>query len=282
VFCSVTPTVVDIVSGVVLVLGGVAAYGPQWLAIGMRRSSFGVNHTYLSLAWIANLLTLSNGFILKWPTLACCWREDHVPLDRCLALQLPLLQLGLPGLYGFVSQALYIYFCVETAGLSFGEAERRRNRAKAIFAAGCLFVVVVATTSVLMYWFFDLTADTLASWARALGYTAAGITCVQLLPQLLETFRLRKAGSLSVVSIVVLGFGNVLVFCYQVFGNHTGLSTSFANAIGAAELLTLLAMLAYFRVVDRRRRARSSLSLITEAEIRTEEKTSLILPVPIN
>lgn len=270
---------VDIVSGVVLILGGLAAFGPQWIAIGLRRSSFGVNHTYLSLAWLTNLATLANGVILKWPTLSCCWREDHVPLTRCLALQLPLIQLGLPGLYGFVSQTLYIWYCVETPGLSFGEAERRRNRAKAIFAAGCLFVLVVGVSSVVMFWYADLSADTLDAWARALGYSAAAITCVQLLPQLLETYRLRRAGSLSVVSIVVLGFGNVLVFSYQVFGNHTALSTSFANAIGAVELLGLLAMLGYFRVVDKRRRARSSLSLVTEAEVRTDERTSLILPI---
>jgi uncharacterized protein with PQ loop repeat len=279
--CDKDVSVLDLLLGIVLVIGGVAAVAPQWVAIYKRRSSFGVSFTYVSLAWVSNLLTASNAGILKWPTLACCWREDNVPLGQCLSLQLPLMQIVLPFVWGFVTQYFYIRFCVpEKQKLSYGEAQRRRHRAKAVFLAALLLTLVIAVSSVVMYWEYALSAHTLDTWARVLGYCAGAFTCVQYIPQIVESFRLRKPGSLSVVSMFILGFGNVIVFAYQLFANGASVSTAFPNAVSALEVLGLLAMLLAFHVFDKRRHARTNLSLIQHAQLESEGlHTTTISPI---
>jgi uncharacterized protein with PQ loop repeat len=249
--CLQHQTVLDIVSGVVLIVGAMAAYVPQWVSIITRKSSFGVNFTYLSLAWLSNLLVAGNASILKYPVLACCWRQDGIAAGQCLALQLPLLQIVLPFVYGFVSQALFIYYC-KAAPPVFSplDAHKLRYRAKAVFAATNLLLLIVLIAAVVMYFMYDLSPETLGEFATALGYAGAVANVIMWLPQIVTSYKLRTPGSLSVISLLVLCLGNVLVFFYQYVGNHTAFSTCFQNAISAVELAFLLSMLCYFRIVD--------------------------------
>jgi hypothetical protein len=164
-------TVLDIVSGVVLIVGALAAYVPQWVSIITRKSSFGVNFTYLSLAWLSNLLVAGNASILKYPVLACCWRQDGIAAGQCVALQLPLMQIVLPFVYGFVSQALFIYHCKpEPPVFSPLDAHKLRFRAKAVFAATNLLLLIILIAAVVMYFMYDLSPETLGEFATALGY----------------------------------------------------------------------------------------------------------------
>lgn len=249
--CFQHQTTLNIVSGVVLIVGAIAAYVPQWVSIVTRKSSFGVNFTYLSLAWLSNLLVSGNATILKYPVLACCWRQDGISAGQCIALQLPWLQIVLPFLYGFVSQALFIYYCnPELPLFSPLDAQRLRYRALAVVAAMNLLLLSVLIAAAIMYFMYDLSPETLGEYATVLGYAGAVANVIMWLPQIVTSFRLRTPGSLSVVALIVLCLGNVLVFFYQFVGNHTAFSTCFQNAISSVELAVLLGMLLYFRIVD--------------------------------
>jgi hypothetical protein len=89
--CEAPQAVSNVVTGFILIVGALVAFAPAWFAIFFRKNAFGVSRQTLGLQLASAVFIVINVCILKWPTLACCWRRP-ISSWQCVAINLPFFQ----------------------------------------------------------------------------------------------------------------------------------------------------------------------------------------------
>jgi len=93
--------------------------------------------------------------------------------------------------------------------------------------------------------------DTLLSYGRGVGILSAVIVFFHWTPQLVTTFRLSKAGSLSLPMLGIQCPGAFLVVGFHLSTNKPDWSTWAPMLVAGTEQVILIVMLVYFVVRDR-------------------------------
>ena len=119
----------------------------------------------------------------------------------------------------------FAYYCKPEKNFSVEQAERVRNYTFASFFGSLLLFLVAAIAPLLLFYETSTSVATFFAYRDVLGYAAAGLASLQYLPQIPKTLRLRRPGSLSVLSLAIMMFGNVGVFCYLYFMSNAAFST---------------------------------------------------------
>lgn len=216
-------------------IGVFASYIPQILAIWRRKSMEGINPFYLTLMNVGSSLTFFNLMVLDRPVFACC-RSD-LSCFECTAQLIGLLQLfgavmGPTLIFAFaykfapegpLGKQMYILRMV-LLGVNFG-----------------VWLQVMGIT--------DPRYTT--NFAGGLGLLAMAIGTVQYIPQLITTFRLKHAGSLSIGMMCVQIPGACLWVLSLARLKDSNWTTWGPIALAASFQTCLLVMAVYFKLFSR-------------------------------
>jgi len=70
--CYASPTPFGIAIALLIIVGTIISYIPQYLIIVKKKSSDGLNTIMLGISLFSSFLTATNSGILKWPLVVCC------------------------------------------------------------------------------------------------------------------------------------------------------------------------------------------------------------------
>ncbi|KAI1435260.1 ATP synthase F0 [Xylaria sp. CBS 124048] len=197
---------------ILIVLGILLSYLTQHYRIISRGSSEGISPYFVLLgvtsanAQFGNILTLP----ASRADVACC--KVVSPLE-CTAGLLGIAQIGAQWICFAVILVLFlVFFRRDDADLAEEELERDPDKPSwrtALAVGGAclvhgLFVVIVSTSLA-----FAAPAR-LGGWANSLGIMAAVLAAIQYLPQIWTTYKLKHAGSLSILMMTIQTPGGFL------------------------------------------------------------------------
>ncbi|KAI2614050.1 uncharacterized protein GGS25DRAFT_470131 [Hypoxylon fragiforme] len=197
---------------ILIVLGIMLSYVTQHYRIISRGSSEGISPYFVLLgvtsanAQFGNILTLPQ----SRADVACC--KEVSPFE-CTAGLLGIAQIGTQWICFAVILVLFlVFFRRDDADLSDDECERDPDqptwKTAITVAALCLihglFVVIISAA-------FAFGAPSyLGAWANFLGIMAAVLAAIQYIPQIYTTYRIKHAGSLSILMMCIQTPGGFL------------------------------------------------------------------------
>lgn len=266
------PTTGDIVVGSLLFAGVSAAYLPQVGEIAWRKSNMGVSGLFVVFALLAATFTAMNGVIDFWPQVMCC---ASVSVGQCIAVNLPLAQLIAPLLYQFLVLFVYSKYSVPVKDtISESTATRNRNYGFAALAGSALLALALYLTPLLMYIDGRGTPAGYSLFSVIAGYIGGVFAIVTFLPQIYETYLLKRHGSLSIPALVVMFVGNIILVVYLLL-NGGSISLISQNAVTAVEIGVLLGMIWTF-AFRRWRSSKKNSAVISSAIVNDSESMPLM------
>ncbi|RYP48883.1 hypothetical protein DL768_005307 [Monosporascus sp. mg162] len=197
------PSLPQFITGCLLMAWLLVSYIPQWARIISRKSAEGLSTLYILLGSTSGVCAVGN--ILMLPSsqvdIGCC--RGNSPFS-CVSGLLGMLQVVFGIACFWTVLFLYVFYSEDEAdaemtgrrpSLSGPERTFRRARhAWMVLLLVCAFAFAVLVVSALIRAFGPHYAQ---AWADGLGLAVAVLACVQWVPQILTTWRLRSLGSLS-------------------------------------------------------------------------------------
>ncbi|KAI0483288.1 ATP synthase F0 [Xylariaceae sp. FL0804] len=197
---------------ILIVVGIMLSYVTQHYRIISRGSSEGISPYFVLLgvtsanSQFGNILTLPE----SRADVACC--KEVSPFE-CTAGLLGIAQIGTQWIcFAIILVLFLVFFRREDADLLDDEAPRDPSQPTwrtALSVAGLclvhgLFVVIISAALAFA------APSYLGSWANVLGIMAAALAAVQYIPQIYTTYKLKQAGSLSILMMTIQTPGGFL------------------------------------------------------------------------
>jgi len=246
----IEPSVLNIGTGIFLILGTTISYIPQYVSIIRRKSSEGLDFIMLSFALMSTFLTAINSGILKWPQVICCL---STPLGQCLKNNLATDQLLVSLICYLILYILFLVYCKTDAD----DLETEKHRKKIKFRALICFIGIICLSAILatvggvLFYHVGLTTSTLAKYAQVLGGFSAVLMIIQWTPQIYTTWKMNSAGSLSVIMLLLQMPGALLVVFFQGILNASDWTTWLPYIFGAVEMTILIVLCIYYWLRER-------------------------------
>uniref|UniRef100_A0A6B2LER3 Uncharacterized protein n=1 Tax=Arcella intermedia TaxID=1963864 RepID=A0A6B2LER3_9EUKA len=225
----------SVVLAVVLIVGTLISYIPQYVSIFKSKSSEGLSFLMMGLGLASSLLTLLNTVMFYWEKLTCC---STLNFYQCLANNLVPEQLSISPICLIV---LYLFF------LYYFDKKKQTLRdyviSLAFFAISMIVPIIFATAALLMYFGRLVSPTKLIEFARLVGLLSAILVFVQWAPQVITTLRLGKAGALSLPMLLIQCPGSFLVVGFQLtapLSEWTTWSPSLVSGLAQALLIILI------------------------------------------
>ena len=177
---------------------------PQLVKLWRLRSSAGVQPTTLCILLMYSSSNVASAAATKWRQITTC--QKSVP--DCLVEQLDLAQI-------VVSAIVWLSILSMTLALPPHNTRLWLCRGAGALSAVVCLLVAVAVTSIA-----EPCGDVALGLAQAAAWASSLLAVFALIPQLLETWRRRSAGSLSVVFTLIQAVGCYIVAGNQIFSAH--------------------------------------------------------------
>ncbi|KAK7417345.1 hypothetical protein QQX98_004622 [Neonectria punicea] len=248
-----TPSYLELIISIILLLGILVSYLPQHYRIISRGTSEGISPYFVLLgttsatAGFANILTVPPSRV----AIGCC---KELGAFECTAGLLGVLQLGAQWVcFSLILVLFLIFFRYRQATVPPEELRGDAPRWQTAVLVGLLCVlhglIVIIITGV----FFIAVPDHLVFWANFLGIMATTLAAIQYMPQILMTYRLKHVGSLSIPMMCIQTPGGFL-FAASLFARlgWAGWSTWVIYLITATMQGSVLAMGIYYELASRR------------------------------
>jgi len=267
--CYEEPSILNQSVATFLIVANIISYIPQYVAIIRRKSSDGINFVMLAIALLSSLLTVISGGISKWPKLTCCV-YDHLTAAQCLKNNLATLQLLNAVVCTFTLYIIFLWYSnpahagvqlpelvEETSGKNDDdESERKsktRNRAWISFIGVIFISVAFSVVGATLHYNAGIDAETIRQFASALGVVSAVLTVIQWTPQLVTTWKLKSAGSLSVLMLMIQAPGALLVIVFQGILNRADATTWAPYGCTFLQVSMLIGLIAWFNLLEKRK-----------------------------
>jgi len=249
----------SVVIGIILIIGTMISYIPQYIVIVRNKSSEGLNFFTIGLGLFTGLLTLINHGILQWTSIICC---GFLEVNQCLASQLSTGQLFIGPASLFVEYMLFLWFFENDKD----EESERNFKISTYFFAGLLGTTLFfSMMGFFMYFVLHMAAEIVMGYAKILGFVSSFLTLIQWLPQIYTTWRLQDIGSLSLPMLLIQAPGSFLVVFFQI-SVGSDLTTWFPYVITFLSQLILVSMCLYFMFIFKWKGQKESLQLLDKPE----------------
>lgn len=179
-------------TSVILAVGIVASYLPQYDKIIKTKTSIGLAPIFLFLISIAGVSATSNLVLLSFLSLPCC--AEITPFE-CVNSQVSLIQVGLQAF----STLLITWFCVIFTNTESNKFEYQyilKTWRHIQFCTGIMTLSLIAA-------FFLFPESSILLYAQFLGILSTIVTIIQYIPQLWTTYRLKASGALSIMMMCI-------------------------------------------------------------------------------
>eukprot|EP01096_Ripella_sp_DP13-Kostka_P006279 TRINITY_DN2247_c0_g1_i1.p1 TRINITY_DN2247_c0_g1~~TRINITY_DN2247_c0_g1_i1.p1 ORF type:complete len:307 (+),score=98.94 TRINITY_DN2247_c0_g1_i1:23-922(+) len=274
-------SVVGASTGAIIAFGVWVSWLPQQVAFLRSKNTFGVSTAFIILTQIANWFPFIAGLFKNKDVFDCC---SHVSFWQCQGLLVPLYQLGISVFSVFCIHTLYvIYFNPNPSISDTTPEERDETKIEAVFSVNEAEIDILdderdahvarmkrfqwtlyVSTLVCM---FDLivvgfiyqygSSEIVSIYADALGILGTVIVLAQFTPQLIETYKLKTAGNLSMVMLLIQVPGTWIWFFDMVFFEGEAWAVWLSTFVAAVQVTMLFSQVLYYDVYLRRKRERS-------------------------
>mmetsp|Transcript_3617 Transcript_3617/g.4003 ORF Transcript_3617/g.4003 Transcript_3617/m.4003 type:complete len:300 (-) Transcript_3617:246-1145(-) len=241
--------------GILLTVGILASFVPQYISILLAKSSEGLNYFVYALGFLSGITGLINVTMLKWESHVMCCNYLSLDAGQCLYLNLPITQLA-PGPLGtFVAYVFVLhYFPFEPSKTATRKQKKRSFLIGTIVLAALVALLFfVSGLAALLYYVAGVRSDHMITYARICGIISAIAVLIMWLPQLWTTFRSREIGTLSIPMLLLQIPGAFLIVYFQAVQSKSDITTWGPYVIQGIEQSLLLAMCIVYWIRDRRR-----------------------------
>jgi len=231
--------------GLILVIGTFLSFLPQHFSIIYRRSHIGLSLFTLWLFPISNVCNTMNAILDDWEGVMCCSKLD--PWECFVNILV-------------IDQLVVNAFCqtfVFILALMFYEHDGSRASARLKLAAQlgflffCVFALVVTYVGVVLVELLGPHHHATVAYSYSLGIFSAVGPALTWTTQIWVTYKLKSAGSFSIISLVIQCPGTGLQALFQGILNGD-LVVALPNTVGFVEQLILLIMCLYYELRTQR------------------------------
>ncbi|CAH2351083.1 hypothetical protein CLIB1423_02S11848 [[Candida] railenensis] len=244
-FCSVYEgaSVGNFIFSVLITIGIVGSYIPQYLRINLKRTSEGLSTNFLLLGSCSSLFTFTNIMLVSSRARGCCY-AGQLALFNCINSQLNLVQIGLQCFCAILILVLVLLltrYSIKQDREEYLRIERVGYWVLLHFAISVLQILIGV---------YSKDRGLLISIANVNGLLSTILTMVKYVPQIYTTYVLKHPGTLSIGMMCIQTPGGAL-FTLTLFltkGSHWSSWISYFTAfILQGCLLTLCIYYEYFR-----------------------------------
>lgn len=247
-----------------LCVGIVFSYLPQLMRIYQLKSSEGFSPWFLLLGGTSSASAMLNMIVMQWGVIKCC---HYLTAGQCIESVAGIFQIALQW-FLFV-MVLVLYLMYFPPHLKFTEVEvdlhdsRPPQRIKTPVTSNewrlsvIVSWVVVIHVSLIAFVSFLLVetaspdeirhARRISVWATFLGVSAALLSAMQYLPQLLYTWRLKLVGALSIRTMAIQSPGSIIMVVSIAIRPGTNWTTWIPYAVAGSLQGVLLVMCCFWR-----------------------------------
>ncbi|GIQ84295.1 hypothetical protein KIPB_005758 [Kipferlia bialata] len=228
----------SILLGLALALGTIGSSIPQITRIVGRKSSVGISGTFLLLANFNQYMVVLNCWMLDFPQLLGAFQSTSCIWDLIPFFQL----LGLWSCY-YIVWAAYIYYYKQENGKD--SHYQYQFMTFVIFSALVIISMVGGTV-----WTIQVGPCNapLYNFALSLGVISTIIGVCEWTPQIINTYRLKQQGSLSLIMLGIQMPGCGIIIIYYVFLDPQNWSTTIGYCFTFVQEVILVAFLVYYKL----------------------------------
>eukprot|EP00696_Hemimastix_kukwesjijk_P009461 gnl/Hemi2/21966_TR7337_c0_g1_i1.p1 gnl/Hemi2/21966_TR7337_c0_g1~~gnl/Hemi2/21966_TR7337_c0_g1_i1.p1 ORF type:complete len:314 (-),score=71.49 gnl/Hemi2/21966_TR7337_c0_g1_i1:258-1199(-) len=230
----------QILMGVVLILGAVLCWIPQYMSIIKARSSDGLSYWTLLLTNTSNIAAVVNIVLLNYQNLADCANKGVVE-DPCLPALFSISQIVFLFLAYFPLFILFLVYFNRVAS----DLRLKREWITALCAL-CVLAVFATVCAFVAAWLvrhYGWSGKQTAAYAYSLGTLSAFSTMVQWTPQIVSTFMTKTRGCISIVTLCISAPGAILSVVFMVFVSHQSITTWGCFLFSAIQQILLIVLL---------------------------------------
>jgi len=228
----------------------------------------------IAFSLLSSFLTTVNSGILKWPSVVCC---GTLGVGHCMLNNLSTEQL-ITGLICLI--AFFIIFLIylpihPTETQSRTDKIKQKRLAWVIFTL-CIFCGVFSSVlGAVLYYKFNLSSSVLVQYAAALGWISAACIIIQYSPQIYTTLKMKSAGSLSVLMLLLQMPGALIIIFFQGVLNGASYTTWAPYVFQAIQQLILIVICIVYYVRERQKKKQNVVT-IPATEDHTDEGQRLL------
>ncbi|RKP29756.1 hypothetical protein METBISCDRAFT_27952 [Metschnikowia bicuspidata] len=175
---------------VLITVGIFISYLPQYRRIVQKQTSEGLSVNFLLLGSCSLIFTFTNIVLMSSRALYCC-RVGSLLLFDCLNSQINLFQIGLQSTCAVAILGFVIAYTRTSVRQDRAEFARIMAVARLVAIHAILLVLQMAVA-------FATSRGVLLALAQFNGLMSTGLTVIKYVPQILETYRLKHPGTLSI------------------------------------------------------------------------------------
>jgi uncharacterized protein with PQ loop repeat len=249
--CGRDPGGVDIGLGIFLVVGTIAAYIPQEITFVKSKTNEGVSLLATLFGNITNFSTILNALVQNWSLLTKC---HSVSAWEFFTRLLPLVQLVTVSTHMYLTYFLFLVFFRKGAAI----------RYKYFSIMGYVFFTLFYIAGGLFTFLFLLNtigpdADVVVIVNKVVGISAAVLVTMQYVPQIFATCRLKKAGSLNLITLFITASGSFLTAFFLGFSYSQGWLIWLPNVVSGFQQFTVFVLCVIYKCREKREQATTPL-----------------------
>lgn len=230
------------VLGVILCIGGMISYIPQYYSLIKTKQHKGISEMSLLFLNFGAVCLAANSFILNWWKFTC---YTQCSFWLCSANLLSMFQI----MVGWII-VLPLY-------LIFVRYKMRNSDRKALYDVMYFGIYIIFTLVMVIVGISEKTLNPNSNGffqisAKVLGIISAVFSCVVWIPQIVKLIKTKHQGTLSLVMFIMQTPGNAIIIMFQILYDQDW-TTWFAYAVTLVEQLIIVIILIVLKCRNRNR-----------------------------
>ncbi|EMG46735.1 SPAC4C5.03 Uncharacterized protein C4C5.03 [Candida maltosa Xu316] len=230
---------VNFVFSILISIGIIISYLPQYRRIFIKRTSEGLSTNFLFLGSCSSIFTLTNIILVSSKARNCC-RIGALDTFNCINSQLNLFQIGIQCTCAILILVFVLLVTKHSIKQDKHEYRKIEHVGKLVAGHGILSLIQIAIG-------FSTNSTVLYSIANANGLLSALLTIIKYVPQIHTTYKLKHPGTLSIGMMCIQTPGG-FVFTATLFFTKGSHWSSWVSYLVAALLQGTLLLLCFYYV----------------------------------
>ncbi|RCK56415.1 Uncharacterized protein C4C5.03 [Candida viswanathii] len=230
---------VNFVFLILISIGIIISYIPQYHRILVKRTSEGLSTNFLLLGSCSSIFTLTNIILVSSKARQCC-SSGALDTFNCINSQLNLFQIGIQCTCAILILVLVLVVTRDSIKQDKAEYKRIEDVGRLVAVHGAVSLAEIAVG-------FSTNATTLYSIANVNGLLSATLTVIKYVPQIYTTYRLKHPGTLSIGMMCIQTPGG-FVFTATLYFTKGSHWSSWVSYLVAALLQGTLLLLCFYYV----------------------------------
>jgi uncharacterized protein with PQ loop repeat len=208
-----TESIFGLVVGILLIIGSIVSFIPQYMKIIQNKSVNGLSHWTQGLGNISAFCALFGAFMLDYEVFKYCENDKY-----CGRNLIPFIQLFFTWLCPLITYIIFIkYYYSNDYVIIIKKKVKQKYIVYGFFAFYVIvFLLCTTLTSVILWLKWESWKKHGILFGQILNIMSAVITSFVWIPQIIKTFKKQSIGSLSLLSLLIQAPGSFIIFIFQV------------------------------------------------------------------